>query len=97
MQHEGSSRFQQKTISTTRKPDEEAKDKAAKDTLTNDVPSSRIGMKFFNFLPDIHEFCWDVDNSSKEINFSSDGRHAFLHETNYLFRTMISNRPFMDG
>jgi hypothetical protein len=58
---------------------------------------SRIGIKYFNFLPDVHEFCWDPDNSSKEINFSSDCRHAFLHETNYLFRTMISNRPFMDG
>lgn len=59
--------------------------------------TSRIGMKYFNYLPDIHEFCWDSDNSSKEINFSSDCRHAFLHETNYLFRTMVSNRPFMDG
>ena len=50
-----------------------------------------------NFCPDIHEFSWDPDNSSKEIAFSSDYRHAFLYETNYLFRTMISNRPFMDG
>ena len=50
-----------------------------------------------NFCPEIHEFSWDPDNSSKEIAFSSDCRHAFLFETNYLFRTMISNRPFMDG
>ena len=54
-------------------------------------------MKYYSYLPDIHEFCWDSDTSSKEINFSSDQRYAFLHETNYLFRTMISNRPFMDG
>ena len=62
-----------------------------------DNAQGRVGMKYFSFLPDIHEFCWDADNSSKEINFSSDYRHAFLHETNYLFRTMISSRPFMDG
>ncbi len=43
------------------------------------------------------EFCWDPANSSKEIHFSQDCRHAFLFETNYLFRTMIGSRPFMDG
>ena len=59
--------------------------------------SARFSLKHLNFCPDIHEFSWDPDNSSKEITFSSDGRHAFLYETNYLFRTMISNRPFMDG
>ena len=59
--------------------------------------SVRQNLKLLNFCPDIHEFSWDPDNSSKEIGFSSDYRHAFLLETNYLFRTMISNRPFMDG
>ena len=59
--------------------------------------SARFSLKMLNFCPDIHEFSWDPDNSSKEIAFSSDYRHAFLFETNYLFRTMISNRPFMDG
>ena len=59
--------------------------------------SARYNLKLLNFCPDIHEFTWDPDNSSKEISFSSDCRHAFLFETNYLFRTMISNRPFMDG
>ena len=59
--------------------------------------STRFSLKMLNFCPDIHEFSWDPDNSSKEITFSSDYRHAFLFETNYLFRTMISNRPFMDG
>lgn len=43
------------------------------------------------------EFCWDKLNSSKEIHFSQDCRHAFLFESNYLFRTMVANRPFMDG
>lgn len=62
-----------------------------------DKASARFSLKLFNFCPDIHEFAWDPDNSSKEIAFSSDCRHAFLYETNYLFRTMISNRPFMDG
>ena len=59
--------------------------------------TSRFGLKISNYIPDMHEFSWDPDNSSKEIAFSSDSRHAFLFETNYLFRTMISNRPFMDG
>lgn len=59
--------------------------------------TTRFSLKLYNFCPDIHEFTWDPDNSSKEIAFSSDCRHAFLYETNYLFRTMISNRPFMDG
>ena len=59
--------------------------------------TARFSLKLYNFCPDIHEFTWDADNSSKEIAFSSDCRHAFLYETNYLFRTMISNRPFMDG
>jgi hypothetical protein len=47
--------------------------------------------------PDVHEFAWDPDNSSKEITFSPDLRHIFLLESSYLFRTAISNRPFMDG
>jgi hypothetical protein len=49
------------------------------------------------FPEESDEFCWDSLNSSKEIHFSQDCRHAFLFETNYLFRTMIGNRPFMDG
>ena len=59
--------------------------------------SARYSLKMLNFCPDIHEFSWCGENSSKEIGFSSDYRHAFLLETNYLFRTLISNRPFMDG
>ena len=59
--------------------------------------NTRFNPKIPQFSPDIHEFSWDPDNSSKEITFSSDCRHAFLSENNYLFRTMISNRPFMDG
>jgi len=43
------------------------------------------------------EFFWDKNNSSKEIHFSQDYRHAFLFESNYLFRTIVANRPFMDG
>jgi len=43
------------------------------------------------------EFTWDPDASSKEISFSSDYRHAFLHETNYYFRTITANRPFFSG
>jgi E3 ubiquitin-protein ligase NRDP1 len=49
-------------------------------------------------FPDLSgEFTWDPENSSKEINFSSDCRHAFLSETNYYFRTITSNRPFFSG
>ena len=44
-----------------------------------------------------HDFTWDPEHSSKEIQFSKDGRHAFLNESNYYFRTLISNRPFSDG
>lgn len=43
------------------------------------------------------EFSWDKDNGSKDIQYSLDGRHAFLHESNYYFRTIISSRPFMSG
>ena len=43
------------------------------------------------------EFCWDAENSSKDISFSADFRHAFLYESNYYFRTVISNKPFMGG
>ena len=43
------------------------------------------------------EFLWDKENSSKDIQYSSDFRHAFLFESNYYFRTIISNRPFMSG
>ena len=49
------------------------------------------------YLEESDEFCWDPSNSSKEIHFSQDCRHAFLFETQYLFRTMVGNRPFMDG
>jgi E3 ubiquitin-protein ligase NRDP1 len=43
------------------------------------------------------EFIWNSDNSSKDITFSTDFRHAFLFESNYYFRTIIANRPFMSG
>ena len=43
------------------------------------------------------EFCWDPQNSSKEVHFSTDFRHVFLFESNYLFRSIIGSRPFMDG
>lgn len=75
--------------------DEESKVGDKSENIVN--MSVRQNLKLLNFCPDIHEFSWDPDNSSKEISFSSDYRHAFLLETNYLFRTMISNRPFMDG
>ena len=48
----------------------------------------------FRYPDMIGEFAWDPDNSSKEITLSSDCRHAFLYETNYYFRTIISNQPF---
>jgi len=44
-----------------------------------------------------YEFAWDPEVSSKEIGFSPDCRHAFLHETNYYFRTTIANKPFFGG
>ncbi len=43
------------------------------------------------------EFSWDPENSSKEIQFSYDYRQVFLGEANYYFRTVIANRPFMEG
>ncbi len=43
------------------------------------------------------DFIWDSGLSSKEIHLSPDGRHAFLHEQNYLFRTMIASQPLMEG
>ena len=51
----------------------------------------------FRYPDMIGEFAWDPDNSSKEITLSSDCRHAFLYETNYYFRTIISNQPFFGG
>ena len=77
--------------------DEEAKEFGEKSKNNANKTALGQNLKLLNFCPDIHEFSWDPDNSSKEISFSSDNRHAFLLETNYLFRTMISNRPFMDG
>jgi hypothetical protein len=50
-----------------------------------------------SLLENAGEFCWDSALSSKEIHLSKDGRHAFLHEQNYLFRTMIANKPLMEG
>jgi hypothetical protein len=44
-----------------------------------------------------YDFTWDPNASSKEIVFSFDLRHAFLHETNYYFRTITSNRLFFGG
>ena len=82
---------------TIRKWDEDDEEVKMGDKSDNINTSVRQNLKLLNFCPDIHEFTWDPDNSSKEIGFSSDYRHAYLLETNYLFRTMISNRPFMDG
>lgn len=56
-----------------------------------------MGLTGINFLSEYNEFCWDPETSSKEIQFSSDFRHAFLNEPNYYFRTVISNRPFLGG
>ena len=53
--------------------------------------------KIYPIYPDLYEFCWDPEISSKEIKFSADLRHSFLLESTYLFRTAISSRPFMDG
>lgn len=50
-----------------------------------------------NILKEGDEFFWDPANSSKEVHFSSDYRHAFLVESNYLFRSIVGARPFMDG
>jgi hypothetical protein len=50
-----------------------------------------------NSVDAFHDFAWDPEHSSKEIHFSKDCRHAFLSESNYYFRTVISNRPFSDG
>lgn len=58
---------------------------------------SRHNLPIFSIFQDLHEFCWDPDNSSKEITFSQDYRHAFLFEPNYYFRTVVSNRPFSGG
>lgn len=44
-----------------------------------------------------HDFSWDPEHSSKEMHFSKDSRHVFLCESNYYFRTVISNRPFSGG
>lgn len=51
-----------------------------------------------NKYPQANEdFVWDPENSSKEIQFSPDFRHALLHEPNYYFRTITSNTPFFTG
>lgn len=42
-------------------------------------------------------FIWDLEASSKEVVFSKDFRHAFLYESNYYFRTIIANKPFVSG
>ena len=76
--------------------DDEEQKEQLKPSSEHNISKLR-NLKLLNFCPDIHEFTWDPDNSSKEIQFSSDYRHAYLLETNYLFRTIISNRPFMDG
>lgn len=71
--------------------------KAKSDVVEESKDHSRLNIPMFGFLSEFHEFCWDSDNSSKEIVFSHDYRHAFLCESNYYFRTVISNRPFSDG
>jgi hypothetical protein len=51
----------------------------------------------YGFLNEFQEFAWDPENSSREVTFSPDCRHLFLCESNYYFRTVVGNRPFMDG
>ena len=51
----------------------------------------------YDFTSKYMEFSWDPENSSKEVQFSYDYRQVFLGEANYYFRTVISNRPFMEG
>ncbi len=65
--------------------------------MIEESKDARLSAPIFSYMNDLHEFCWDPENSSKEIQYSSDFRHAFLFESNYYFRTIISNRPFSGG
>lgn len=61
------------------------------------IMSSSLEQYMYGFVSEFQEFSWDPENSSKEIQFSQDYRHILLCESNYYFRTVISNRPFMEG
>ena len=60
-------------------------------------PSANQLNLMYGFLNEYQEFAWDPENSSREVTFSPDCRHLFLCESNYYFRTVVGNRPFMDG
>ena len=58
---------------------------------------ANLNALMYGFVSEYMEFSWDPDNSSKEIQISQDYRHLFLCESNYLFRTVVANVPFMEG
>jgi hypothetical protein len=74
--------------------DEELKEE---DIETHNLQQASLISCLLNSVDTFHDFAWDPEHSSKEIHFSKDCRHAFLSESNYYFRTVISNRPFSDG
>ena len=82
-----------KTKSVTGK-ESESKHVEEESKKLHDCIEEQLELRF----PELNnEFGWDSEMSSKEINFSPDFRHAFLYETNYYFRTIVSNRPFFGG
>ena len=67
------------------------------DDEVGDMQRALLMNCLLNSVDTFHDFTWDPEHSSKDIHFSKDCRHAFLNESNYYFRTVISNRPFSDG
>jgi E3 ubiquitin-protein ligase NRDP1 len=82
------------TSLTQREPEELKQGKQENNFLKQSV---YLMTSLLNSSDAFHDFSWDPEHSSKDIQFSKDCRNVFLNESNYYFRTVISNRPFSDG
>ena len=59
--------------------------------------NNQISINDLDYSPGITEFKWDNENKGQGIQIYNNGESLFLNETCYAFRSIVSNKPFMNG
>ena len=59
--------------------------------------NNQISINDLDYSPGITEFKWDNENKGQGIQIYNNGESLFLNESCYAFRSIVSNKPFMNG
>ena len=59
--------------------------------------NNQISINDLDYVPGITEFKWDNENKGQGIQIYNNGEGLFLNESCYAFRSIVSNKPFMNG